>query len=1465
MNLQLPFCFCFFLLLQLPFSTNGQAYKNVSLGSSLTAASGDLPWTSPSGEFAFGFQQVGDAGYLLAIWFDKIPERTIVWSADRNNLVQSGSTVQLTADGQLVLNYQSGTQIWTTPELGGSGAAYGAMLDTGNFVLAGQAGANLWQSFNQPTDTLLPTQNLNPGGELIAPYLEKNYLDGRFKLILQRDGNLVMYTIAYPLTASNAYWSTGTRGSGHQLIFNQSGLMYLVATNGTILEHVFSNQVSLQDFYLRATIDYDGVFRQYVYPKTASGGNMNWTTLPNSIPSNICLGSKTLVGSGVCGFNSYCTIGDDRRPSCSCLPGYTFLNQNDVRKGCKQMFISQDCSHPSQETDSFEIKDMPNTNFQHNDYEVLNSVDEDWCRQSCLSDCYCAVATFMDRQCWKKRGPLSNGVTDPIIIDKALMKVRKGNHTEELAQKKSAKKRDPSALIVTGSVLLGSSIFLIVLSLLGIYVFFTRRNRQKQKLIPQHHVMRDMNLQNFTYNELETATGGFDEELGRGAFGPVYKGVLGGEDKQIIAVKRLEKMAGEGETEFKTEVTVIGRTNHKNLVQLVGFCNEGQHRLLVYEYMSGGSLSNYIFGDSRPNWHRRLQIAFGVARGLLYLHEECSSQIIHCDIKPQNILLDESFNARISDFGLAKLLKTEQSKTITVIRGTKGYRNTTLNHALSQIHIMNLQLPYCFCFFLLLQLPFSTNGQAYKNVSLGSSLTAASGDLPWTSPSGDFAFGFQQVSDAGYLLSIWFNKIPERTIVWSANRNNLAQSGSTVQLTADGQLVLNDQSGTRIRNTAYLGGSGTAYGAMLDTGNFVLAGQAGDTLWQSFDQPTDSLLPTQNLKLGAQLIAPYLEKNYSDGRFKLILEDDGNLVMRTTAYPLTTSNFAYWSAGSSLGSGNQLTGSGNQLIFNQSGYMYVVASNGTILSHVFSNPVPLQDLYLRATIDYDGVFRQYVYPKTASGGKRWAMASTTLQTSIPPNICLAIRYSAGSGACGFNSYCTLGDDQRPSCRCPHGYTFSDKDDERKGCKKTFISQDCDHPSQEIDSFEIRVLLNTNFPFADYEFFGSVSEDWCRQSCLSDCYCDVATFNKVGQCWKKRGPLLNGVTDPSIGDKALMKVGKGNRTEELAQKKCAKKSNGSALIISGSVILGSSIFLIVLYNFTYNELETATGGFDEELGRGAFGPVYKGVLGGEDKQMIAVKRLEKMAGEGETEFKTEVTVIGRTNHKNLVQLVGFCNEGQHRLLVYEYMSGGSLSNYIFGDSRPNWHRRMQIALGVARGLLYLHEECSSQIIHCDIKPQNILLDESFNARISDFGLAKLLKTEQSKTTTAIRGTKGYVAPEWFKNLPVTTKVDTYSFGILLLELVCCRKNYEINAREEHQILLEDWACDCFKEGKLNLLVEEDEEAMEDMKRVERFVMVAIWCIQEDPSLRPAMKKVVQMLEEGVQLSVPPDPSSFFSSI
>jgi len=209
-----------------------------------------------------------------------------------------------------------------------------------------------------------------------------------------------------------------------------------------------------------------------------------------------------------------------------------------------------------------------------------------------------------------------------------------------------------------------------------------------------------------------------------------------------------------------------------------------------------------------------------------------------------------------------------------------------------------------------------------------------------------------------------------------------------------------------------------------------------------------------------------------------------------------------------------------------------------------------------------------------------------------------------------------------------------------------------------------------------------------------------------------------------------------------------------------------------------------------VGRGAFGTVYKGALGSEDKNFVAVKVLATRTGESEKEFEREVSAIGQTNHKNLVQLLGFCNEGQHRLLVYEFMSNGTLADFLFGISRPSWYKRTEIACDVARGLSYLNQDCTRHIIHCDIKPQNILLDGSLTAKISDLGLAKLLMANQTRTTTGVRGTRGYLAPEWFRNMPISSKVDVYSFGILLVELICCRKNYKPEAEIEAQIVLVD---------------------------------------------------------------------------
>jgi serine/threonine protein kinase len=354
----------------------------------------------------------------------------------------------------------------------------------------------------------------------------------------------------------------------------------------------------------------------------------------------------------------------------------------------------------------------------------------------------------------------------------------------------------------------------------------------------------------------------------------------------------------------------------------------------------------------------------------------------------------------------------------------------------------------------------------------------------------------------------------------------------------------------------------------------------------------------------------------------------------------------------------------------------------------------------------------------------------------------------------------------------------------------------------------------------------------------------------------------------------------------------EKKNQKSLILSGSVLLGFSAFVnfiligaigygfffiyrkklnkvnrgssvldMNLRSFSYNELLDATNGFKEELGKGAFGIVYKGTIKMGSNIHVAVKKLNRFAQESDKEFKAEVNVIGRTHHKNLVRLIGFCDEGLQRLLVYEFLSNGSLADFLFGDLKPHWKQRIQIAFGIARGLLYLHEECSTQIIHCDIKPHNILLDEYYNARISDFGLAKLLMMDQSHTLTNIRGTRGYVAPEWFRNMPVTVKVDVYSFGVMLLEIICCRKSVDVESGREETAILTDWAYDCFRERTLDALVEHDMEALEDIEKLERFVMVAIWCIKEDPSLRPTMGKVMQMLEGVVHVHVPPCPSPF----
>ncbi|KAL5725668.1 non-specific serine/threonine protein kinase [Ranunculus cassubicifolius] len=774
----------------------------------------------------------------------------------------------------------------------------------------------------------------------------------------------------------------------------------------------------------------------------------------------------------------------------------------------------------------------------------------------------------------------------------------------------------------------------------------------------------------------------------------------------------------------------------------------------------------------------------------------------------------------------------------------------------------------------LLHLIFYTSAQSNHNISMRAPLSSLDKNSYWTSPSGEFAFGFYPHRDL-FLLAIWFDKIPLKTIVWTANDGKQVERGATVELTSNGVFSLKSQDGTEIWKTQRTNNAQVAYGVLLNTGNLVLISMNSTVLWASFDSPTDTILPSQILNSGNLLSSRATEKDYTIGRFQLTVQDDGNIVLNTVARPTDDKYTAYWAS--------HTWPVGTQLVFNQSGSVYQNLKNATSRFYLSMNSTGSTAVdYQRVTLDYDGVLRKYIYPKYGrSSPKAW----TTLW-SIPEDICAAKFDKIGSGVCGFNSYCRLDKNQRPACDCPPSYVYMDPNNKFGGCEPNFAPQACSGAGG--DGFRMENLSNTDWPSNEYDYIKSQSEDWCRTTCLKDCLCFAAVIINRTECLFKKYPLSSGRFNSRFNGTTLIKVGNETTLIDGDSLPNHRKKEIKWMVAGFVVLCIAIVFLLLgcylscyrkrtlitpkvahtsgvnLQSFSYMELEDATDGFKEELGRGAVSVVYKGVLESDSGRLVAVKRLDRVVHGNDKEFKAEMSAIGKTNHKNLACLLGFCDEGAHRILVYEYMRNGSLEKSLFKGSSLGWEKRVQIATGIARGLAYLHEDCSSQIIHCDVKPQNILLDDSYVARISDFGLAKLLQCEQSRTSTGIRGTRGYVAPEWFKNMPVTAKVDVYSFGIMLLEIVCCRRNAEQKPGAEDMEILSEIAYGCCEQRALHQLVANDEEAQNDAKTVETLVRVALWCIQEEPSQRPSMKKVTQMLEGVADVSMPKDPCSFTSS-
>ncbi|GAB2293628.1 hypothetical protein Dimus_027841 [Dionaea muscipula] len=285
-------------------------------------------------------------------------------------------------------------------------------------------------------------------------------------------------------------------------------------------------------------------------------------------------------------------------------------------------------------------------------------------------------------------------------------------------------------------------------------------------------------------------------------------------------------------------------------------------------------------------------------------------------------------------------------------------------------------------------------------------------------------------------------------------------------------------------------------------------------------------------------------------------------------------------------------------------------------------------------------------------------------------------------------------------------------------------------------------------------------------------------------------------------------------------------------------------------FSLKELHAATNNFnyDNKLGEGAFGSVYWGQLW--DGSQIAVKRLKVWSDKAEKEFSVEVEILGRVRHKNLLSLRGCCAEGQERLIVYDYMPNLSLLSHLRGQHSSecllDWRRRMNIAIGSAEGIAYLHHQATPHIIHRDIKASNVLLDSDFQARVADFGFAKFIPDGATHVTTRVKGTLGYLAPEYAMLGKASESCDVYSFGILLLELVSGRRPVQNISISQSQSITE-WALPLALENRFSEMADPKLNGLYDEMELRRAVIVGLLCSQKKPEKRPTMPQVVELLK------------------
>ncbi|XVF42894.1 hypothetical protein PTKIN_Ptkin01aG0402500 [Pterospermum kingtungense] len=762
-----------------------------------------------------------------------------------------------------------------------------------------------------------------------------------------------------------------------------------------------------------------------------------------------------------------------------------------------------------------------------------------------------------------------------------------------------------------------------------------------------------------------------------------------------------------------------------------------------------------------------------------------------------------------------------------------------------------------------------------------------------TSNNGVFRLGFfSPANSTDRYVGIWYNiGIQGQSVIWIANRNRpLKDESGAFMIAEDGNLVVSNGQKEILWSSNVKTPAANTSAQILGSGNLVLKDNNTDgvNLWESFQQPTNALVETMemvsNTRTGkkVQLTSWKSSSDPSNGSFSMGLEP-----LNVPQVFIWNNTRPYWRSGPWNGlifSGVEGMSSfyldGFDLVDDKEGNFYIMfgSVNKSYLIYFFLNS---QGKLIQRTWD--------------EGKRDW-----NVDWSTPEAECDLYGKCGAFGSCDSN--------KQPICSCLRGFEPKnleewDRRNWTSGCIRSKPLQ-CERiksgsGSGKEDGFFMLEMMKV----PDFAEWSASLEDECKEQCLSNCSCVAYAYDASIGCMSWSGNLVDMQKFSSGGINLYIRL----EHSELDMK------NNRKLIIIISVVIGviivaiSTFFLcrwmakhtvnkikseeILLSNegeacpkissdnthgeninevklhqlplFTFEEIETATTNFSlsNKLGQGGFGPVYKGTL--KDGQEIAVKRLSRASGQGSTEFMTEMLVISKLQHRNLVRLLGCCIEGDEKMLVYEHMPNQSLDVFLFNPTKQkllDWKKRFNIIEGISRGLLYLHRDSRLRIIHRDLKASNILLDEEMNPKISDFGMARIFGgTENQANTRRVVGTYGYMSPEYAMQGHFSEKSDVFSYGVLLLEIISGRRNTSFY-NHEHCFSLLGYAWRLWNEDNILTLTDTAVSEQRDYQEIKRCIHVGLLCVQEFATDRPTISAVISMLNsEILDLPTPKQPA------